>query len=91
MKLASREVNFMLGDIMKTKVKELRTAAKMTQQQLDDLVHVSSPTIISIEREQYSPSLMLAYRMAEVFGVTVEELCCLKENKELEDKKYEEL
>lgn len=91
MKLASREVNFMLGDIMKTKVKELRTAAKMTQQQLADLVHVSSRTIISIEREQYSPSLMLAYRMAEVFGVTVEELCCLKENKELEDKKYEEL
>ena len=55
-------------------------------QQLADLVHVSSRTIISIEKEQYSPSLMLAYRMAEVFGVTVEELCCLKENKELEDK-----
>ena len=71
---------------MKTKVKELRTAARMTQQQLADLVHVSSRTIISIEKEQYSPSLMLAYRMAEVFGVTVEELCCLKENKELEDK-----
>lgn len=76
---------------MKTKVKELRTAARMTQQQLADLVHVSSRTIISIEKEQYSPSLMLAYCMAEVFGVTVEELCCLKENKELEDKKYEEL
>ena len=76
---------------MKTKVRELRTAAKMTQQQLADLVHVSSRTIISIEKEQYSPSLMLAYRMAEVFGVTIEELCCLKKNKELEDKKYEEL
>ena len=76
---------------MKTKVKELRTAARMTQQQLADLVHVSSRTIISIEKEQYSPSIMLAYRMAQVFGVTVEELCCLKENKELEDKKYEEL
>lgn len=76
---------------MKTKIKEMRTKAKMTQQQLADLVHVSSRTIISIEKEQYSPSLMLAYRMAEVFGVTVEELCCLKENKELEDKKYEEL
>lgn len=76
---------------MKTKVKELRTAARMTQQQLADLVHVSSRTIISIEKEQYSPSLMLAYRMAQVFGVTVEELCCLKEKKELEDKKYEEL
>ena len=76
---------------MKTMVKELRTAAKMTQQQLADLVHVSSRTIISIEKEQYSPSLMLAYRMAQVFGVTVEDLCCLKENKELEDKQYENL
>lgn len=76
---------------MKTKVKEMRTAAKMTQQQLADFVHVSSRTIISIEKEQYSPSLMLAYRMAEVFGVTVEELCCLKENKELEDRQYEDL
>ncbi len=76
---------------MKTRVKELRAEAKMTQQQLADLVHVSSRTIISIEKEQYSPSLMLAYRMAEVFGVTVEDLCCLKENKELEDKQYEDL
>ena len=76
---------------MKTKVKELRTAAKMTQQQLADLVHVSSRPIISIEKEQYSPSLMLAYRMAQGFGVTVEELCCLHENKELEDKQYENL
>lgn len=76
---------------MKTKVRELRQAAKMTQQQLADLVHVSSRTIISIEREQYSPSLMLAYRMAEVFGVSVEELCCLKENKRLEDQQYENL
>lgn len=76
---------------MKTRVKELRTAAKLTQQQLADLVHVSSRTIISIEKEQYSPSLMLAYRMAQVFGVTVEELCCLKENLKLEDKKYEDL
>ena len=75
---------------MKTRVKELRTAAKMTQQQLADLVHVSSRTIISIEK-QYSPSLMLAYRMAQVFHVTVEDLCCLKENKELEDKQYENL
>lgn len=63
----------------------------MTQQQLADLVHVSSRTIISIEKEQYSPSLMLAYRMALIFGVTVEDLCCLKENKKKEDKQYEDL
>ena len=76
---------------MKTKVKELRTAANMTQQQLADLVHVSSWTIISIEKGQYNPSLMLAYRMALVFGVTVEDLCCLAENKEMEDMQYEDL
>ena len=76
---------------MKTKVKEFRTAAEMTQHQLADLAHVPSRTIISIENDQYRPSLMLAYRMAQVFGVTVEELCCLKENKEWEDKQYENL
>lgn len=76
---------------MKTKVRELRTAANMTQQQLAALVHVSSRTIISIEKEQYSPSLMLAYRIADVFSVSVEELCCLKENKEIEDRQYEGL
>ena len=70
---------------MKTRVRELRTAAQMTQQQLADLVHVSSRTIISIEKGQYSPSLMLAYRMAQAFVVRVEELCCLRENCELED------
>ena len=71
---------------MKTKVKELRTASGITQQQLAELVHVSARTIISIEKEQYSPSLMLAYRIAEVFPVTVEELCCLEENKRLQNK-----
>lgn len=76
---------------MKTRVKEFRSAANLTQQQLANLVHVSSRTIISIETGQYSPSLLLAYRMAQVFGVTVEDLCCLKENKELEDKQYENL
>lgn len=75
---------------MKTRVKEFRNKANLTQQQLADLVYVSSRTIISIEKEQYSPSLMLAYRMAEVFGITVEDLCCLKENKELEDKQRDE-
>lgn len=76
---------------MKTRVRELRTAAAMTQQQLAEAVRVSSRTIISIEKGQYSPSLMLAYRMAEVFGVTVEALCCLRENRELEDRQYENL
>lgn len=76
---------------MKTKIKDYRLQASMTQQELAKLVNVSSRTIISIEREQYSPSLMLAYRIAEVFNVSVEELCCLKENKEMEDQGYENI
>ena len=76
---------------MKTKLKELRTMAGLTQQQLADLVHVSARTIISIEKEQYNPSLMLAYRLAVVFGVTVEELCCLRENKAREGRQYADL
>lgn len=74
---------------MLTKVKELRAQHRLTQQQLADLVHVSSRTIISIEKGQYSPSLMLSYRMAKVFGVTVEELCCLEENLKREDETRE--
>lgn len=69
---------------MKTKVKELRAERGMTQQQLADMVGVSSRTIISIEKGQYNPSIMLAYRMARVFGVSVEELCCLEKNLEME-------
>ena len=76
---------------MKNKVKELRTAAGLTQQQLAERVHVSSRTIISLEKGQYNPSLLLAYRIAELFGTTIEELYCLAENNAEEDKKYEDL
>ena len=65
---------------MKTKVKKMRTEKGMTQQQLADLVHVSSRTIISIEKGHYNPSLLLAYRMAKVFETSIEDLCCLEEN-----------
>ncbi|MBY6995702.1 helix-turn-helix transcriptional regulator [Clostridium botulinum] len=70
---------------MKNRVKELRTASNMTQQQLADLVSVSSRTIISLEKGQYNPSIMLAYKIAIVFNTTIEELYCLEENLENED------
>lgn len=57
----------------------------MTQQQLADMVYASARTIISIEKEQYSPSLMLAYRLAREFGTSVEDLCLLEMNRQLED------
>lgn len=55
------------------------------------MVDVSSRTIISLEKGQYNPSLMLAYRISLVFGTTVEDLYCLQENKELEERHYEPL
>ena len=76
---------------MKTRVRELRSAAGMTQRQLAELTRVSDRTIISIEQERYSPSLMLAYRLARVFGVSVEELCCLEENYDREEREYENI
>ena len=76
---------------MKNRVRELRSAAGLTQQQLAERVHVSSRTIISLEKGQYNPSLLLAYRIAELFGTTIEDLYCLAENKTEEDKKYEDL
>ena len=79
------------GQRLKNRVRELRTAVGLTQQQLAERVHVSSRTIISLEKGQYNPSLLLAYRIAEVFGTTIEDLYLLKENKAEEDKKYEDL
>lgn len=76
---------------MKTRVKELRTSMGLTQQQLADLVYVSARTIISIEKEQYNPSLMLAFHISEIFGVSIEELCCLRENSKMEGKENESI
>ena len=49
-------------------------ASEMTQQQLAEKVGVSRQTIISIEAGKYSPSLELAFRIAEAFGVKIDEL-----------------
>lgn len=65
---------------MKNRVKEYRLNLGLTQQELAELVNVSSRTIISLEKEQYSPSLMLAYKLSLVFETNVEDLYRLKEN-----------
>ena len=49
-------------------VKEFRTSAGMTQQDLADVVGVSRQSVISIERGRYVPSLALALKMAAVFA-----------------------
>jgi putative transcriptional regulator len=47
---------------------------EMTQQQLAEQVGVTRQTIIAMEQEKYSPSLELAFRIARVFNVTLEEV-----------------
>ncbi|MCB0081257.1 MAG: helix-turn-helix transcriptional regulator [Caldilineaceae bacterium] len=47
---------------------------EMTQQELAKRVGVTRQTIIAMEKDKYSPSLELAFRIAHVFGVPLEEV-----------------
>ena len=76
---------------MKTNLREARKARGLTQQQLADRVYVTSRSIIALEKGEYSPSLLLAYRLSLALEVPMEELFCLAENLQEEDKKYENL
>ncbi len=53
----------------------------MTQQELADLVGVSRQTIMQLERNRYNPSMLLAYSIAKVFEVTIEDLFEFKEER----------
>ena len=63
-----------------SKIHVYRATRRMSQQELADLVGVSRQTIVQLERNRYNPSLLLAYSIARVFGVTVEDLFDFKEN-----------
>ncbi len=47
---------------------------EMTQQQLADKVGVTRQTIIAMEQEKYSPSLELAFRIARIFDVPLDQV-----------------
>ena len=59
---------------MKTKIKELRKANKISQEELALAVGITRQTITSIETGKYVTSLPLAYRIAKYFGMTIEEV-----------------
>lgn len=62
-----------------SKIHVYRATRRMTQQELADLVGVSRQTIMQLERSRYNPSLMLAYSIARIFDVTIEDLFDFKE------------
>lgn len=65
---------------MKNHIKSLRKEANITQQELADLVSVSSRTIISLEKGRYNPSVLLAYKIAKIFHVSIEDLFTFEED-----------
>jgi DNA-binding XRE family transcriptional regulator len=61
------------------RIEELRTLSGLTRQELAEQVGVHYQTIGYIERGEYSPSLVLALRIASVLEVKVEEIFWLDE------------
>ena len=64
-------------DLSKNNVREFRKAQKLTQEELANMVGVTRQTIISIEKNKYTPSLPLALKLANVCNVKVEDLFSL--------------
>lgn len=59
---------------MKNRIRELRADRKMTQAQLSKQVGVSRQSIIAIESGKYNPSLLLAYKISQVFNCLIEDV-----------------
>lgn len=73
--------------ILKNNIRKLRfDNNQMTQQELADLVEVSRMTIYSIEVGKYTPSALLALRIAKVFDKTFEEVFFLSKGSEKNDR-----
>jgi putative transcriptional regulator len=63
------------GTIISNRIRQLRFEnGEMTQQQLGQRIGVTRQTVNAIELGKYSPSLEAAFRMAEVFGVPLEQV-----------------
>lgn len=62
-----------------SKIHVFRATKRMSQQELADLVGVSRQTIIQLERNRYNPSMLLAYSIAQVFNVAIEDLFDFRE------------
>lgn len=62
------------GLTMKNRIRILRAEREWTQADLAERLGVSRNSVIAIESGKYDPSLPLAFRIAEVFGLRIEEI-----------------
>lgn len=63
------------------RIKVLRAERDWTQADLADKVGISRQAVISIEKYKYTPSLELAFKTAEAFGVSIDEVFEHREDK----------
>ena len=59
---------------MKNKLRELRKNHKLTQEELANLIGISRQAINAIEKEKFDPSLPTAFKMANLFKTTIEDI-----------------
>lgn len=59
---------------MKNRVREFRKNQKLTQEELAELIGISRQAINAIEKEKFDPSLPTAFKMANLFKSSIEEL-----------------
>jgi len=64
------------------RVAEIRKAKGITQEQLSEELQVSRQTIGSIENGRYNPSLTLAFKIAKLFAMPIEEIFIFEEGKD---------
>lgn len=67
--------------MLKNRVKELRARFNLTQGDLAEKVGVTRQTIVSLEKGSYTPSLLLAMNIAEVFEMPIEAIFSKEEKK----------
>lgn len=68
----------LMSEHVKNQVHRLRTARGVTQEQLADAIGVSRQTVISIEKGNYTPSVLLALKIARYFKEPVESVFSYK-------------
>ncbi len=67
------------GDEMKNRIEEIRNEKGVRQEDLARLMGVSRQTISSLENGRYNPSIMLAHKIAQYFGMAIEEVFIFEE------------
>lgn len=64
---------------MKNRIEEIRNARGIRQEDFARLMGVSRQTISSLENGRYNPSILLAYKIAKYFDMTIEEVFIFEE------------